>query len=413
MEVNRIELIDSPATRERVRLVGHVRYDGDAAREEIWFEFPRKFADDLSCTGNAWLAAMIPLAVTLNEALRINAPVDAQLLDGVRELNNIWRGWYPHLPVVSIEADTTQAAVLRPTRTAAFLSGGLDSFFTVLRPRDSQTARPQDRKTASHKHGTEIDDLLTIWGFNVPIEHEEAGRTLFERQSEVARALGKEFVGIATNLRATRWRKADWELIAHGPGLAASALALETRYHTVLIAATGGYRDLHYWASHPVTDPLLSTSSTTLRHDGAAFTRVEKTRLVIDSDVALRALHVCWRSASAENCGACNKCYRTMLILELLGALERCSTFPERKVDLNRAARIYCARPWDFRELQDIYRLALSVGRVDVANAVQAAMRRSRRLTRKLEGVRFFRRFDRAWRLSRATEQYLLRNWIV
>ena len=398
MEVTRIELIDSPATRERVRLVGHIQYDVDKAREAIWFEYPRALANDLSCTGNAWLAAMIPLAVTLNEALRIHAPVDAQLLDGVRDLNNIWRGWYPHLPIVSIEAETTHAAPLRPTRTAAFLSGGLDSFFTVLRPRESST---------------EIDDLLTVWGFNVPIEEEEAGRTLLARQSEVARALGKAFVGIATNLRATRWREADWELIAHGPGLAACALALEKRYRMVLIAATGGYRDLHYWASHPVTDPLLSTSSTTVHHDGAAFTRVEKTRLVIDSDVALRTLHVCWRSASADNCGACNKCYRTMLILELLGALERCSTFPERKVDLNRAARIYCARPWDFRELQDIRRLALSVGRADVANAVHAAMRRSRGLTRKLERVRFFRQFDRTWRLSRATEQYLLRNWIV
>jgi hypothetical protein len=401
MEVTRIELIDSPNGREWVRLLGHIEYDRAARREQIWFDYPRRRADDVSRSGNAWLAALIPLAVTLHETLRIRALVDARLLQGVHELNRVWQSWYPEVPVVTIEADTTTTVPSQGTRTAAFLSGGLDSFFTVLRPRPAN-------------HGVRrIDDLLTVWGFNVPIEHAEAGRKLLARHAAVAHELGKELVPIATNLRTTRFREANWELVAHGPALAATALALEPCYHTVLIAATGGYRDLHYWASHPVTDPLLSTNTTQFHHDGAAFTRVEKTQHIVDSAVALSNLHVCWRSGSADNCGECNKCYRTMLILELLGALERCSTFARSRVDLARAARIYCARPWDFRELRDIHRLAVAVGRTDVAAAVNTAMRRSRGLTRTLERVRFFRRFDRTWRMSRNTEQYLLRGWVV
>jgi hypothetical protein len=401
MELVSVELADSPHGPERVRLTGAVKYDrGSPSSEQLWFDFPRQHAAELSQSGNAWLSALLPLAVKLNEPLRIQPPVDAKLLYGVRELNRVWHAWYPEVPVVTIEADPTAAAPSpAPARTAAFFSGGLDSFFTALRPREDERVQ--------------IDDLITVWGMDVPIENEAAGRDLFDRHQRIAAALGKGFVGVSTNLRTTRWVETDWEHVAHGPGLAAAGLLLEPRYHTVFIAATGGYRDLHFWGSHPLTDPLLSTAATSFVHDGAAFTRVEKTRLVTGSSVAMNSLRVCWRSKSVENCANCNKCYRTMLMLELLGALEWCSTFEPDQVDLKRASRIYCAYPWDFRELRDIEALARATGRLDVAEAVRKSMDRSPAVTRRLRRVRYFRRFGKTWRWSKRVEQYLLQNWMV
>lgn len=402
MELLGVEITESAHGPGRVRLVGEVKY-ASGAREQLWFDFPRRLEHELSLSGNPWLDLLIPLAVTLNEPLCIRLPVDVTLLGGVRELNRIWRCWYPDLPLIAIDAET--AADTPPAageRTAAFFSGGLDSWFTVLRAR--REAAPGTAR---------IDDLITVWGFDVPIENTQAGHALFQRHQGIAEALGCEFVGVATNLRTTRWGEAAWDLLAHGPALGGIGLTLEPRYRNILIAATGGYRDLHYWASHPLTDPLLSSSATTFRHDGAAYTRVEKTRLLVNSGLAMQSLRVCWRSRSTENCGNCNKCYRTMLMLELLGALERCTTFGAGRVDLRRAGRIYCGRPWDYRELRDIEQLALASGRPDVATAARKSMQRSRRLTPQLERIRYFRRWGKTWRWSKRAEQFLLQNWLV
>ena len=397
MELRRVTVIESPVHVGRVRLCGEVVYDrADVGAEQYWFEVPEAQAAELSTAGDPWLAWLLPLAVTLHEPLRICRPVDRGLYQNVHELMAIWRAWYPHLSVVPIEADSAAGVPTgAPARTAAFFSGGVDSFFTVLRPHDA------------------VDDLVTVWGFDVPLERADAVARLCRRFRAVAAELEKGFVDVATNIRTTHWRMTDWGPLSHGCALAGTALGLGRRYGQVRIAATGGYRDLHPWGSHPLTDPLLSTGQTAVVHDGAAFTRVQKLELLVTSPVALGALHVCWRSQSDHNCGACNKCYRTMLILELLGARERCSTFSPAPLDLGAAAKVYCAHPWDFREFQDIKALALTRGRGDVAHAADLAMRRSRRLSQGLKVARAFR--DRRWlgRWSERLERRLLAGWIL
>ncbi len=303
---------------------------------------------------------------------------------------HIWRSWYPHLTVVPIEADVSRHRNGHQLeRTAAFFSCGVDSFFTALSPFDDLGSAVR----------MSIDDLITVGGLDIPLDRGEAFARLLGRSRKVADQLGKRLVDVTTNLRETRWSEADWEYLAHGCGLAGIALALGKRYSTVLIPAGGGYRDLHPWASHPLTDPLLSTADTALIHDGATCTRVEKMRRLVVEPVALQTLRVCFVSRSEQNCGACNKCYRTMLTLELLGVLNECTTFPQQSVDLGRLARVYCARPEDFREFRDLKKLALEKGRPDVARAAERAMQSSRQLTWKLGVARALRRgpFVRRW----------------
>jgi hypothetical protein len=378
MNVDRIAIVESPERPRHVRLSAEVTYDDRSlAPERYWFELSAEHADALSASGNAWLACLLPLAATRREPLRVAAPVDRALLERAPDVMRIWRSWYPQLAVVAVEAEPLERTGPARRKTAALFSGGVDSSFTALRPR---AAEPAEHRV--------IDDLVTVWGFDVPLDATAAFGRLRAQVERVAAGLGKGFVAVATNLRVTRWRDAAWGPLAHGAALAAVGLVLERRYERVLIAATGGYRDLHPWGSHPLTDPLFSTAATAIVHDGAAFTREQKLELLARSPVALETLRVCWRSASDANCGACNKCLRTMTQLELLGALERCDTLPRGPVDLERLARVYCAHPWDFREFSDIRRLALERGRRDVARAAARAMRRSRRLALQLALVR-------------------------
>jgi len=405
VELVNLRVEESPESPDRVRLLGDVVYDtGATTPETYWFDYPAAVAHGLSTTGNAWLACLLPLAVTLGEPLRVPAPVSARLLAGARDVMGIWTSWYPHLQEVDLAVETREAHPASASSQGAFFSGGVDSFFTALR-------LCEDRVDPDSGNPAGSVDLITVFGFDVPLHRTEVVERLCRRHREVADALGARFVDVRTNLRHTRWREADWELLAHGPGLAGIGLGLEGRYRSLRIAATGGYRDLHPWASHPLVDPCLSTEALEMVHHGAAFRRVDKMRRLVASELTSWALRVCWRSGTDENCGECNKCYRTMLILELLGALERSRTFSATSVDLRRAGRVYCERPWDYREFRDIRELAHQVDRPDIALAATRAMKGSRRLTGCLRALRSLPRSE-AGGWTRRLEEWLLRDWI-
>jgi len=397
--------MDSPTRKGYVRLVGEVAYDDRRGKTELyWFEAPQRVAGHLSDSGNPWFVCLMPLAVTLGEPLRIAKPVDPLLLENARTLMRIWRAWYPHLRLVSVEAQPLGKAMEDSRRTAAFFSGGVDSFFTVLRhrPEAEEPAKPF------------VDDFLSVWGFDIPLTNDAAFERTRAALQQAAAELGKDLVDVATNIRTTRLDEAPWGYLCHGCALAAVALALEGRYGQALIASASHVgHDMTPWGTHPLTDPLLSTSRTRIIHDGAEFTRVEKTELVSTSEVAMRHLRVCWRSQSDMNCSACNKCYRTMTTLEVLGALERCTTFDRSGFNTRNIARV-CTMPGEEVFLDEVRELAARENRMDVARAIGRSLRRSRRiswwlrLAGKLQAMRFMWRAGiRLERLARARAETL------
>jgi hypothetical protein len=227
-----------------------------------------------------------------------------------------------------------------------------------------------------------------------------------------ARQLGKELVDVATNLRETRWRKADWVQLAHGAALASVGLALEGRYRNILVGSSSPYDDLHPSGSHLLTDLMFCTTHTSFIHDGAAFDRVEKTERVVKSDLALGALRVCWKSKGHQNCGKCEKCLRTMLTLELFQALGRCSTFRHEDLNLKSIERIYVTHPLR----SDYVPLAIRArreSRLDIATGIERALRRSARLDVWLKVPGALRRKRLLWRLAAPLERAILARCVT
>ena len=217
-----------------------------------------------------------------------------------------------------------------PAETAAFFSGGVDSFYTLLRNKEAR-----DRESFPA-----IDRLLCVWGFDIDLGKPGEYERLRSQLSEAAGDLGVDLVDVAMNLQEVRFQETEWGRLSHGSALASIALALERRFRTVYIAATyTGGTPIKPWGSHPETDPLFSTSHMRIIHDGAGVARIEKTEYVSRSDVAMRSLHVCPRERSSENCCDCRKCFLVMLTLEVIGALSRCSVFRRRAIDLERVKR--------------------------------------------------------------------------
>ena len=158
MELRDVELTESPGGSGFVRLSGRVTYDEAAhADEEYWFDVASPQADLLTTSGNPWLACLAPVAATIGEPLRLGPAVDARLLENIRELLRVWTAWYPRLEDVPIEAQVDGPAPAPERRTAAFFSGGVDSFFTVLRHANGDG-------TPRTEH---IDDLIFIRGFDI------------------------------------------------------------------------------------------------------------------------------------------------------------------------------------------------------------------------------------------------------
>jgi hypothetical protein len=276
---------------------------------------------------------------------------------------------------------------------AAFFSGGVDSFFTALDDGDG---------LGVEQRGV-IDELLCLWGFDIPIHDRVSFLRLRDSLQRAASELGKVLVDTATNLRRTRWRFADWELLAHGPALAATALCLERRYGKVLIPSSMPTRRSPPWGSQYLTDPLFSTSRMAIRQDGGHATRFEKLERIAPSDTAMRFLRVCFASRSTHNCGRCQKCLRTMLGLELLGALPRCSTFGAGSVDLRLLRAVRVGHSYLVQEFLDLRRGAEDLHRPDIVAAIDAVLARSARARSWLHAKRRAKRYlarklARCWR---------------
>jgi hypothetical protein len=63
-------------------------------------------------------------------------------------------------------------------------------------------------------------------------------------------------------------------------------------------------------------------------------TRLRKVALVANWPAAYHNFRVCQNDNSgSSNCGTCEKCIRTMLMLEALGKLKDCRAFPENTID--------------------------------------------------------------------------------
>ena len=390
-----------PEDPGRVRLAAPVTCDSSGEAETYWYEVPAELAGDLSRDGNPWLALMLPLAATLGEPLEWELPVDRPLLDGAREILRIWRSWHGggKTSVVPLRGPVAEAPFgAPPRRSGAFLSGGVDSFFTALDHGDGD---------ACEERGS-IDEFLFVGGFDLRLGAGEAIDRVRRSLEDVARALGRPLVEVSTNVRelSMRWnRVVDWSLVGHGAVLASMALALGRRYGRVFIPASNVYWVHAPWGSHPSTDALFSSWTLRVRDDGAAHDRTDKVRAIAGSELARRHLRVCFKSADGGNCGRCEKCLLAMLMLDTLVGLSACPTFPSR-LDLDGVRALRIETHWHRRHLRHLRTMAVERGRVDVVRTIDFLLGWRSRI-RNVARTGLERLFGRRAALRRTTRRAL------
>jgi 7-cyano-7-deazaguanine synthase in queuosine biosynthesis len=285
----------------------------------IWIESDVPLAD----TAQWSIPLRLVKAVAAGEAaeLGVVSPLLASNLETIRDIYAAWINGHK----VPLNLELCSSAAAPSSGVSLFFSGGVDSFYSLI------------------KHRDEVDNLVLVHGFDVPLADTKAFELAEAQAREVATLFGKRLILVRTNLHFEQpSMPCNWEMY-HGAALAAVAYALTPNHRKVYIASSHSYTDLPSLGSHPLLDPLWSTEAVKIVHDGVEL-RIDKLRVVVQYPEALARLRVCWENPETYNCGKCEKCIRTMLALLALG-IEHCPAFPDtltpelvRRLDLQETS---------------------------------------------------------------------------
>lgn len=311
--MNRQEIvIGEPTLTERFgRQILSARIWIGLQEHELWF---RVHNGRIAHRIEPFVAACFLLAMKMNTRLCVPQAVSLKMMEGLEEFRQIFCEWYPEFHPVEIQAvpRTTQGQTPKAEGTATFFSGGVDSFYSL------------------RQHLSELTGLIFVHGFDIPLKKTGLRQQVSAHLQTVADRVQIPLVEVETNVREILDPHLSWPEHAHGAALAAVALLFAPQFHRVYISASNSYPDFSAFGSHPFTDPLWSTEEVEIVHNSFYTRRLHKVEEIMDWDVAMDHLRVCWKNrGGAYNCCRCEKCVRTMVALRIVGGLERCKTFPK------------------------------------------------------------------------------------
>lgn len=300
-----------------MRLVGHVERSHPPEKFDLYFQFPAAYSTFLNELADPFAAAMLIPAMKAGDRLEIGVPVSQGFTFNLSRIRDVFHSWFPELARVEIESVKEQAAVSDgPSHAASFFSGGVDSFYTLLRYRHA------DRLPVPLTH------CIFMRGIETELERTRGVENSERLATEVAQSTGIECIIGETNLRSHF--PMNWEAHYVGSALAATALALGGGLRYVCIPSSYSYMRLIPGGSSALVDEMYSTPSTRILYDGADASRADKVTRITRwrRDLVTSHLRVCAANfGGAFNCGQCYKCVRTAIALHVLGVLENSRMF--------------------------------------------------------------------------------------
>jgi len=339
---------------------------GGAEPQRIWF----RSETEVTPSADAALVACLMPAMRHGGSLEIGAPVSPRLLRNQREYQAIQRAWsqawiYNEEPLEEVEVKAQPRAVepSAPTgRVAAFFSGGVDSFATIL-------------------SNPEVTDLIFIRGVDIlpRLAHQDGIADRVEaRLREAAAELGKPLHVVETNLRDLSDPLIRWECFYTGPLLAVSHF-LSPLFDRVLITGDTDHETQPLIGTSMLIDHLWSSEELEVVDFGGRLNREQRIELIADHPVARGTLRTCWENPDgAYNCGRCRKCTMTMISLEAIGRRQGMETFPS-ELDVGRLAELELNQVISLTICEDLLDTVRDHGRTDMEPAVAAFVEKGRR----------------------------------
>lgn len=314
---------------KRSRIDDAISLDAHAERHtpgrppiDFYFKFFGLSEDDVDNTPDAFAAACLIKSMRANEPLVIEEPISNRLHVMLPRIRDIYHSWWPALYrriKISTHPRTEPDAAPQKT-TATFFSGGVDSFYSLLK--HQLEGRPAGRP---------LSHLVFMRGVETPLEKAKGVEGSEEWVRAVAAELGIQPIFGQTNVRSHIMQ--NWEKYDHGSALASIGLSLSPLIGHMCIPSAFSYRHMVPHGSTPLVDEMFSSDRMFIFHDGSEVTRAGKVEAIVrwNKKLSLRYLRVCLGNfGGAYNCGKCRKCVRTAIPLKIMGALAGSDMFQRK-----------------------------------------------------------------------------------
>lgn len=369
----KITNMESVVTETGKRVSAVLRWeDSDRPEQEIYVETDYPFAAHLRCNPHAFLTAAVVPALRFGERrVAIEAEIDPMLVGGLEQILRLLRGWYSrygaayNLPQIETGLKAEPEPITAPPNAAFLMSGGIDSLATLRSNRLTfPLPHPRAFQTAVIIQGLqpEVDDVFTDLFTSLKPLTEEAGVSLMPVRSNI------RYIYDNWPFWADEFEAAVFAAIIHAFAPHISSLTIGTTYNEPY---------LHPHGSHPLLDHHYSTTDMTVIHDDITLSRLEKTAMLADWDLALHNMRVCNFPDNGDvlNCGRCEKCARTMLALTVLDKLAESRAFAANDISADLVNTAVQLDKTSYPFYPELVRPLRQSGRPDLADAVQRKLR--------------------------------------
>ena len=317
------------------------------------------------------VAAFFLHALKHKRHMDLPCPVDEVFADNLKKVaviaHDYWR-FSPDAPAMPTCPKTAPAV----DKEAMFFTCGVDSFYTLRTNLDTVSA------------------LINVHGYDIRLDDPKRQAKALRLLTHTAKTLGLDFISVSIDLRDhPLFGQLPWGT-THVAALALAAHCLRKHISRVRIASSDGGKP---WGSDIELDKLWSASSLELINNekvtGALY---EKIAGIADWPIAQETLKVCWQNKTEElNCGTCEKCLRTQMLIVGTGAcIEKFTSFPD--IDLVDAmAKLPHLAQRHMGQWQDAYdNMANSTYKQAIGNLLERSRQQHKR-QRRLQIMRNFR----------------------
>jgi len=258
------------------------------------------------------VASVITVALAVGANVYIKN-LDRTYLKSLSKVASTLRNWYPEFSSsTKIIVENIVSNKFYNDGYGLLFSGGVDSTASYIRRKNKKP------------------NLVTVFGAGIDIQSGDENLTKkltdFSRQEQVNLNFVKTNVDRVINrdILYEEFGLNWWLNVYYGlflTGICAPLTPVKNM-RTLLIASSGCTQKFRYpFGSHPSIDSNISWADVNVVHDGYEISRQDKIKYFIKSYVKETGcypfLRVCTKS-SQENCGNCEKCFRTItgLVLE-------------------------------------------------------------------------------------------------
>jgi hypothetical protein len=332
MEISKFDLIKDSGTIRAEALITWEESDRRPFR--FFVQTVDTYQDFIWPDPNSFLIASLLVAWNSGESrILIHESLCPVLVNNLEGVFMMLKSWYPNDfgPPPMIETMKSIKASLPVGKGAiSLMSGGIDSL-CLLRA---------NKLNFPDNHPNAIRAILPIDQTEFPAKDDNELRKIFEGRMKalkpVALDAAVDIIPACTNMW---WLNPDGYFYgqkSYSSLLSAITSMFGEGFHKGYIASSyDAAFSAKPWGSHPQLDAYYSTSHFHMENSGTEMTRFRKVKLVADWPVAFQNIRVCQNDDSGStNCGTCEKCIRTLLMLEAIGKLRECKAFPRNQIDV-------------------------------------------------------------------------------